>query len=105
MASTSSQMVISGLQSVTNGISSAGNYDIIGSLTLPGIANGASANSQVVTTVSHNGSPIFTSQAGSEGFTITNLPCAAGDTITVALTSAAAVDQGLNVVKCTVAIG
>lgn len=105
MAGLAQQMVISGLTTVTNGIQATGTYNITASLTLPNQQEGASADSQVVCTVKQNGSTIYTSTAGSTGWQILSLPCTAGDSISVALTSAAAVDQGLNTVKCTVAIG
>lgn len=105
MANSSGQMLLSGLMTATTSVNAAGTYDIIGSLTLPGITKGSTANSQVVATIKQNGSTIFTGQAGAEGFMITGLTCAAGDTISVQLSSGAAVDQGLNLIKCTVAIG
>lgn len=99
------KMVISGLQSQTTSVTNAGNYTIKASLTLPTIGQGDPADSQCITTVTQNSSLIYTGLAGSRGFQLLNVPCAAGDTITVAMSSSAAVDQGLNVVKCTVAIG
>ena len=99
------KMVISGLESQTTSVTNAGNYTITASLSLPTINKGASANSQCVTTVTQNSSVIYTSTAGCAGFQLLNVPCAANDTITVAMTSSDPVDQGLNVVKTTVAIG
>lgn len=99
------KLVIAGLQSQSTSVTNAGNYTITARITLPTIEQGATANSQVVTTVTQNSSVIYTSLPGARGFQLLNVPCASSDTITVALTSAAAVDQGLNVVKATVAIG
>lgn len=104
MAQLASQMVMSGLGSFSQSVPMAGEYDVIGSLTLPGIGKGDSANSQVVAVVKQNGTTMYTGLAGAEGFQLV-LNCAASDIILVQLSSAAAVDQGINVVKCTVAIG
>lgn len=98
-------MVLCALGTFTTSVQAAGLYDIIGSLTLPGITNGAPANSQVVAAISLNSSLLFTGQAGAKGFEIVGVNCAAGDIIQVQLSSAAPVDQGVNVIKCTVAIG
>jgi hypothetical protein len=105
MATISSQMVLSGLGTFTTSVEVTGLYDISGSLSLPEISKGDPASSQVVSTIKKNGSTIFTSSAGAAGFQIKNYPFTAADTVTVQLTSAAAVDQGINVIKCTVAIG
>lgn len=105
MATTASHNVLCVLGTVTTPIATDGPYEIIGSLTLPSISQGNTANSAVVATISQNGSPIYTGAAGAKGFMISGIQCVAGDTISVALSSAAAVDQGLNVIKCTIAIG
>lgn len=100
------QMIVCNLSSTsTAGVNDAGYYTITGSISLPGIPKGDTANSAVVAVISKNGSPIHTTVAGSSGFLLTNVLCAASDTISVALTSSASVDQGLNKIKCTVAIG
>jgi hypothetical protein len=66
--------------------------------------DGAADESQVVTTVAQNGTTVYTSLPGQEGFKF-YLNCAANDLIAVTCSSAAAIDQPLNTVKCTVAIG
>jgi hypothetical protein len=99
------KLVIAGLQSQTTSVTNAGNYTITGSITLPNINQGSSASSQVVTTVTHNSTVIYTSPPGTTGFVIEPVAMASGDTITVAMASSATVDQGLNVVKATIAIG
>jgi len=104
MANVAQNMVLSGLISQTATIQSAGPIQVIGSLTCPEIDQGDATDSQVVAVVSQNGTPMFTSAAGSRGFQV-HLLCAALDTITVALSSGAPVDQPANVIKCTVAIG
>lgn len=97
-------MTISGLTSAQTSVPLAGLCQIICSLSLPMISKGSSANSQVVTVIKQNGSTMYTSSAGAEGFQI-SLSCAANDVISVTLSSAAAVDQSLNVIKANVSIG
>jgi hypothetical protein len=83
-------------------VQTAGLKTVSGTLTLPNINQGASADSAVVVTVNLNGgSTLYTGGAGATGFE-TQVSASAGDTINVILTSAAAVDQGLNVVKSTI---
>lgn len=105
MANSAIHMVISGLGTTVASVQDTGTYDIIGSLSLPAINKGDTANSQVVTVVKQNATTLFTGSAGSAGFMLTGLAAAAGDTFSVILSSSTAVDQGLNVIKATVAIG
>jgi hypothetical protein len=88
----------SGLQTVTFTAPVAGGYWLDAKLSLPQLSTGASANSAVVATVSQNSTPVLTSIAGAEGFRAI-LTCAVGDTISVTLSSAAAVDNVINAVK------
>jgi len=97
-------MVLNGLGTQQQSVGAAGTYDCIISLNLPTISKGDPASSQVVTVIKQNGSTIYTGLAGAEGTMIT-VVCAAGDIIAVQLSSAAAVDQGLNAVRGIVAIG
>jgi hypothetical protein len=91
-----------GLETLTIPALVAGAHMISGKLTCPQLAQGASAPSQVVTTVNQNGSPVYTGTPGGEGFTV-NLLCAAGDTITVVTSSSAAVDTAsLNGIKAVI---
>lgn len=60
-------------------------------------------NSAVVVTISQNGTPVYTGNAGAQGF-YEVISCASGDSITIVFSSAAAVDQGLNIIKATIAI-
>ena len=77
---------------------------IAGKISLPTIGEGASGNSQVVVNIDVNGgSPFYTGNAGDEGFQ-TGYSATAGDTVHIVLTSAAAVDQGLNLIKTTVSV-
>ncbi len=79
-------------------------YNIKGKISLPTIGAGSVADSAVVVTANVNGgSTFYTGTAGAEGFE-TGAVCNSGDTINVILTSAAAVDQGLNIIKTTLSI-
>lgn len=95
---------IVGLQTVTIAVPVAGTYLLSGKLALPTISEGATDNSQVVTTIKQNGSTIYTGQAGAKGFGC-EVICAANDSMQVILTSSNAVDQGLNVVQGVISIG
>jgi len=102
-------LTTNGLSTTAIGIPAAGPTPLSGKLELPTIDEGASANSQVVVTVTQtpaNGSPttIYTGPAGARGFYLV-AQCAALDTLTVTLSSSAAVDQGLNVIKTTISVG
>lgn len=103
MGAFSQNYELGGLTSNTTSVPLAGTYLVQGKLSLPTLVGGAGA-SAVVTTISQNGSPVYTGPAGAEGFT-TTLNVAASDTILVALTSAAAPDNVPNAVKATVSIG
>lgn len=93
---------MAGLNTYTVIVPNAGPYVIRGKLLLPTIVGGAGPSS-CVTTVNVNGSPVYTGNAGAEGF-MTTTNCAAGDTITIVTTSAAAADQPLNAIKMSIAI-
>src|ERR1700678_3820563 len=83
-------------------MNTAGLKTISGTLPLPTINQGASADSSVVVTINLNGgSTLYTGAAGAQGFE-TQVACSAGDVVNVIFTSAATVDQGLNVVKSTI---
>lgn len=68
-----------------------------------GTGGGPEIPSQVVTIVKHNGSTIYTSNAGDRGF-ITGLSATAGDTLTVTLSSSLAQDEQPQAVQCTIAV-
>lgn len=105
MATTASHNVICVLGTSTTTILTDGPYEMIGSLTLPNVGHGDTSNSQVVATLSRNGSTIYTGNAGATGFMVTGIQCVAGDTLGVQLSSGAAIDQPPNTIKCTLAIG
>lgn len=96
-------LVLNGLSSVSTAVPAAGPYKVDGKISLPSLVAGSSANSSVVAVVNKNGSAIYTGVAGAEGFGV-EANCAAGDVLQVVLSSSAAVDSGLNVVKSTIAI-
>ena len=97
-------LVFTGLGTLTLAIDTTGTYFIEGHTSVPTITDGSGATSAVVTTVNQNGSPKYVGLAGAEGFR-TQLLCTAGDTLTVVFTSAAAVDQPLNVIKSNISLG
>jgi hypothetical protein len=91
------------------GIPTANMYYLKGTLTLPDISKGNTANSQVVVTITqtpHGGSPttIYTGLPGAEGFGI-EINAAALDIFAVTMSSSATVDQGLQAVKTTISVG
>lgn len=60
--------------------------------------------SQVVTTVNHNGSPVLVMPAGAQGFALYSVSCTTGDIISVVLTSSLPQDEQLNAIKMTLSI-
>ena len=96
--------VVAGLETNNIPIQTAGIYNMIAKLQLPTISEGQGSDSQVVVTVQQNSSTVYTTSPGQEGFSLF-LRCAAGDLLSVALSSSAPVDQPLNLIKCTVAVG
>lgn len=76
-------------------------YTIQGTLVLPSVSKGSSANSSVVVVVNKNGSAIYTGVAGAMGFKVV-ATLAAGDIITIVPSSSNTVDQGKQTVKITV---
>jgi hypothetical protein len=111
-----------GLGTLTVTIPTTDLYMIQGTITHPnlvptpvagpggGAGTGTSPNgtvevpSQVVLTINQNGSPVYTSQAGAQGFNIAALNCAAGDLITFVRTSSLPQDEQLNAVRMTLSI-
>ncbi len=81
----------------------AGDYFVDGKISLPSIVGGAGPSSLLVV-INQNGSPVYTGPVGATGF-YTGLVCALNDAITVVFSSSAAADQGLNVIKSTIAWG
>jgi hypothetical protein len=92
---------LAGLNTYTISVPTAGAYSIDWKNYLSRLAQGGSPSS-LVTTINQNGSPVFTSTAGSDGGHY-DLSCSAGDTITLVTSSSAPVDETLNNVKTQVA--
>lgn len=119
MANYNLSLTSTNLGVTTVNIPSADRYVFQGTLELPNIEPSATqgpgggagtgtggaqkVHSQVVVTIRQNGSTIFTSTAGAQGFEIDVL-CAANDIITFTLTSALAQDNQLNSLKMTLAV-
>lgn len=93
---------LSGLTSYSVIVPNAGPYAADWKISLPTIVNGGGQSSCVMT-VNQNSSPVYVGIAGAEGGKA-ELLCAAGDTLQFVLSSAASADQGLNVIKATIAI-
>lgn len=122
-----STQTVNGLTTTTIPIPTTDFYTVAGTLQLPktgpiatqgpggGTGTGSGGNiggtgqmmpSQVVVTVNHNGSPIYTGMAGAKGFS-TGAQCTAGDTMTVVLTSSensTQADPQPNAVQCTITV-
>ena len=99
MAITNSSLVFNGLGTFSNVFTfpAAGPYYVQGQITLPTLVGGAGA-SAVVVVVKQNSSTVYTGNAGATGFG-TLINAAAGDTVSLVLSSSNAADQGLNVIK------
>lgn len=92
-----------GLNTTSVTVPFAGPYFVKGQFTIPTLVDGGGASSLVVT-VNQNGSPVYTGNAGAEGF-YTDVSCAANDVIAIVLSSSAAVDAVNNAVKAVYSIG
>ena len=102
---------MSGLETLTIVMNRSGASRLEGKIHLPirsqsdpSDPNFLSLPSAVVATIRKNGSTLFTSIAGSDGFSVP-VSFVIGDTLTVQLSSAAAPDQVLNAVNAVVTIG
>lgn len=111
MSNYSQNFTISGLETLTVVMPVAGNFTLSGKISLPRLSqtdptdpNYLAYPSDVVATIKQNGSTIFTSTAGSDGFSIPIL-AALKDSFTVQLSSAAAEDNVLNAVSAVVSLG
>lgn len=90
---------LNGLQSVNLFTApAAGIYFVQANFSLPNLVKSGSA-SAVVALLKQNGSTIQTGAAGQSGIAQNQIVCASGDVIAIALSSAAAIDQGLNAVS------
>ena len=78
----------------------SGMYFINGQLYLPQLTQNGVSNSQVVASVSKNQlTYLYYGVPGASGFSIPAVQLVSNDAITVAVTSNANIDQGLNVIK------
>jgi hypothetical protein len=93
-----------GLGTYTVAPGAAGPYVVDVKNQLPNLSDGAAANSEVVTVVKVNSSTKYTGPAGADGAKVVVVCDADSDTISVVTSSAADVDQGLNVIKSQIAI-
>lgn len=93
-----------GLGTMSTTVDTAGPYYVKGQLSLPTLVSGMGASLVVVTINLNGGGALYTGLAGAEGF-YKDLLCAAGDIINVILSSGAAPDQPLNVIKSNISIG
>lgn len=89
--------VFSGLGTLSTQVPTAGLYLLRGQISLPTLVGGSGVSSCLVT-INQNGSPVYTGQAGAEGFQA-EIQCSALDTLAVVLSSAASADQPSNVIK------
>lgn len=103
MASFNQNAVFNGLGTFSLKVPEAGPYFVEGHISLPTLVGGGGASS-VVVVVNQNGSPVYTGNAGAEGFRA-NLLCAANDTVAVVFSSSADADQSLNVIKSNISVG
>ena len=103
MANVSRTFVMAGLTTTGTTVPAAGIYMAQGNLYIPEVSTGDVADSQVVVTVNQNGSPVYVGNPSAKGFKAP-INCQAGDSISITLSSSAAVDQLPNVIKCMVAI-
>lgn len=83
-----------------------GIFFVNGQLSLPQTnTNGGGSPSQVIATVYKNGAVIYTGITGASGFQINQISMSTNDAVSASLTSAAAVDQGINAVRGQVYFG
>lgn len=82
-----------------------GAYFISGVLKLPQLSAGDASPSSAQVKVYKNGTAVYTGVSGASGFGITAISLVPADAITVGISSAASIDQGLNVIKGDVFFG
>jgi len=69
----------------------------------PILTSTPSLYSSLITVINHNGSPVYTSNAGDRSARA-QITCTAGDTITVVTSSSNPADQANNAVKSTISV-
>lgn len=103
MAQFAQNLVFTGLGTIAITVPNAGAYFLDAKISLPTLSNGGGV-SAVVAVIKVNASTILTGVAGATGIKA-DFTCAAGDSVSLILSSAAAADQVLNAVKTTIALG
>lgn len=103
MANYAQNLVVNGLGTTSVTIPVADDIFVEGHMSLPTLTNGGGVSAALVV-INKNGSPVYTGQAGAEGFRA-DIACAAGDVIAVVISSSAPADLPLNVIKTTMSIG
>jgi len=98
-------LVFQGLGTLSHVVSEAGSYYVDGHISLPTLSNGGGVSACLVNINKNGGAPFYTGQAGAEGFYAKNVSLAVGDTLNFVFSSAAAADQGFNVIKAQVDLG
>ena len=95
---------LSGLTSYAVSIPNAGPVAADWKISLPTVTGGGGQSSVVMTVVNGTGPvTIYTGVAGATGGSFNTL-CAAGDVLTFTLSSAAAADTPLTVIKCNIQV-
>lgn len=77
----------------------SGIYFINGSLTLPQLSTGGAPSAAVVQVSKNGTTALYAGVAGASGFSIPAVQLVSNDSVSMSITSNAAVDQGLNVIK------
>lgn len=96
--------VVQGLQTVTFTAPAADQYVVDIKTTISTLTTtGGTQQSQLVTTINQNGSPVVAYPAATRG-SQTRLSCAQGDVITIVFSSASAVDSALNAIQSVIAV-
>lgn len=103
MANFNSNGSFGGLSTYIVGVPTTDTYIVQGTLVLPSLARGNTANSSVVVVVKVNNTTSYTGLAGATGFR-TSVNCTANDLISVITSSADAVDQASKNIRTTVSI-
>lgn len=110
-----------GLRAARVNIPSTGLYDIQGTITTPSVESPAISQgpgggagtgmggapkvpSQIIVTISQNGSPLFVTQQGAKGFELNAVSLSAGDVLTITPSSSLASDQKPESVRLTIAV-
>lgn len=103
MSQFSQTLVFQGIGTASVVVPNAGTYVVESKSTIPTSVAGSSASS-LVSTIKLNASTILASVAGAQGARSVVTGVAAGDTLSVVYTSAAAVDNALNAIKSVISI-